>query len=129
MANAITASYTQSPPMQSQMDITNPDDPASVIKVWTYGGYLFHSRYRRTDVLLRRLVAQCLCAEPAHRPRLDDLKDAIERRLADDDWAGPNTTAAVHQWAGNVLGHPPGAPVPPVPPYWVDTPAGTPLPP
>ncbi|KAK3897910.1 hypothetical protein C8A05DRAFT_38517 [Staphylotrichum tortipilum] len=129
MANAITATYTQCPPIHSQMDIIDRNNPGQSLRVWTYGGYLLERRYRHVDILLRRLVAQCLCDQPAHRPNLDDLKRTIETRLAHHNWAGADAAVAVQGWTANVLGHPPGPPMQPVPPYWVDTPQRTPLPP
>lgn len=111
------------------MEIKDPNNTASTITVWTYGGFLLGHRYRHTDIRLRRVVAQCLCAEPKHRPHIDVLKRAIKDHLSYNRWKRHDGTPVINQWALDVLGHPPGPPAPPVPPYWVDTPQGTALPP
>lgn len=86
------------------------------IRVWSYGGYVLDEsdeaatrgplmRYDHVDRKLRRLVAQCLCADPYYRPRMRWLDGVVGGEIGrrwgggcggdgDGDWDGGGGSGA-----------------------------------
>ena len=106
MVNTITKCYAPAPPFPKQMEINDPAAPHNRITVWSYGAFLLTPTYKNTDLTLRRLVAQCLCNQPAHRPKLEDLLATITENLARIGNEGDNSDAAVRQWVTEAFGNP-----------------------
>lgn len=44
----------------------DPDDEPTYPE-WTYGGYLLESDWDDSDIVLRNVVARCLCDDPSRR--------------------------------------------------------------
>ncbi|SPQ26524.1 e5d116fe-8e6a-4eff-85a8-5ff407c4962d [Thermothielavioides terrestris] len=119
MACLITLRYPLNPPRADPITIRDPADPRREIEVMSYGAYLLGRRFAHVDAKLRRLVAQCLCDEPAHRPRLAALQAAVARELDPSRvWEGRDADAEVDQWVRDNIAAPPAGP--PQPRHWVD---------
>ncbi|KAK4119551.1 hypothetical protein N657DRAFT_674818 [Parathielavia appendiculata] len=95
------------PITQEEIEISDPNNPGRLIKAWSYGAYILNDRHwGAVDGELRRLVAQCMCDEPAHRPELQELQATIASRLANTVWAGTDSDANVQAWMQQNIGNP-----------------------
>jgi hypothetical protein len=100
MVCAITLTRLPIPPSNGKLKIPDPNNRRRKITISSYGAYLLNRRFSRVGMKLRRLVAQCLCDEPAHRPDPGELKTAISNHLQRQNWAGEDTNLALMKWVG-----------------------------
>jgi hypothetical protein len=100
MASAITLCRPPKPPINGKIKIPDPANPNRKITIWSYGAYLLNRRFSRVGIKLRRLVAQCLCDEPAHRPDPGELKRTIADHLQNQNWTGEDDNMTLFQWVG-----------------------------
>ena len=109
IASAITLARPQTPPFPEQIEIIDPTDPtrSRKIQAWSYGGYLLNETFARVDWDLRHMVAQCLCDKPAHRPRLHDLLEAVDRRIRAGNWGRGGEDERIRQWVQQCFLDPP----------------------
>jgi hypothetical protein len=49
---------------------------------FSYGAYVLDARFDHIDLELRQLAADCTNENPAHRPRLTDIENLIQTKLA-----------------------------------------------
>ncbi|KAK4222364.1 kinase-like domain-containing protein [Podospora fimiseda] len=79
MWKLITLHDYEYPPVIEEIEIKQID--GTLVKEWTYGGYLFHSKFNHIDSDLRNLVALCMIHNPTHRPKMQDIELCIQKHL------------------------------------------------
>jgi len=94
---------------------------AADLKFWTYGHVLVTGQHPNKDIVdfdtvdlkLRQLVARCMADDPADRPGLVELRDAIQDGLArTNGQASAETKREWRAWSEAVFGALPAAIVP-----------------
>lgn len=89
----------------------DPDDEPTYPE-WTYGGYLLESDWDDTDIVLRNVVARCLCDDPSRRPTMQELESLFEARRAMDE-IRPGEFDEAKKWSLKFFGgEPPAATTP-----------------
>lgn len=91
----------------------DPDDEPTYPE-WTYGGYLLESDWDDTDIVLRNVVARCLCDEPSRRPTMQELESLFEARRAMDE-IRPGEFDEAKKWSLKFFGGEPPAETTPEP--------------
>lgn len=91
----------------------DPDDEPTYPE-WTYGGYLLESDWDDTDIVLRNVVARCLCDDPSRRPTMQELESLFEARRAMDE-IRPGEFDEAKKWSLKFFGGEPPAETTPEP--------------
>lgn len=81
---------------------------------WTYGGYLLDSEWDNTDLVLRNVVARCLCDDPIRRPTMYELESMFEARRAMEE-IRPGEFDRAKKWSFKFFGGEPPAETTPDP--------------
>lgn len=91
----------------------DPDDEPTYPE-WTYGGYLLESDWDDSDIVLRNVVARCLCDDPSRRPTMQELESLFEARRAMDE-IRPGEFDEAKKWSLKFFGGEPPAETTPEP--------------